>query len=576
MTAVTQPRYQFQSHPFHMVEFSPWPLLTANAVLSMMIGGVLYMHGIAHGMTFLVLGTLATTFAFVLWFRDMTTEGTFLGDHTLIVQKGLTMGVSLFIVTEIFFFLSIFWAYFHSSLAPTVELGSTLWSNNFEGILGLTAVLGTQVSGTPGLLEDDVELPYGSVKELMKAATDSKSDSLFTMAKRYAASGDAPTADMINLVQGRQGSNSVTEQQVALFKYAFEHSTHSVPVPLGHEGWAIIRSMSPIHDKTPGCYIVTHTESGAQGVGSSMHLAKRLRSHLSDGYTGARISQHLTEHGRENHSVQVVRLPLDMPQTQSAVLAFEQYLFLLLNPSINLLFIAGSSSLSDELTLKLRQEQGTPVYLYYKGTLVAQTVTVQEASDLMSITRSNVRTALAKDDCLVDFKVTTEPILGANVNIMDVTELKALLNTYREVKLIHLYIGGVYIDSYEGIKGIKGLAVATGFTLSQVHHALSRSNGHYHNSSDIMFSRTLNKDAPTRVMTKADILEYCAKARTLVASRNMVYLYCKGELVNKFTTLTQAYDACPKLPISFKGVYASISRHGKYVAGDYTISSKPL
>jgi cytochrome c oxidase subunit 3 len=34
------------------------------------------------------------------------------------------MGVSLFIVTEIFFFLSIFWAYFHSSLAPTVELGS--------------------------------------------------------------------------------------------------------------------------------------------------------------------------------------------------------------------------------------------------------------------------------------------------------------------------------------------------------------------------------------------------------------------------------------------------------------------
>lgn len=124
MTAVTQPRYQFQSHPFHMVEFSPWPLLTANAVLSMMIGGVLYMHGIAHGTTFLILGTLATTFAFILWFRDMTTEGTFLGDHTLIVQKGLTMGVSLFIVTEIFFFLSIFWAYFHSSLAPTVELGS--------------------------------------------------------------------------------------------------------------------------------------------------------------------------------------------------------------------------------------------------------------------------------------------------------------------------------------------------------------------------------------------------------------------------------------------------------------------
>jgi cytochrome c oxidase subunit 3 len=122
--AVSQPRYQFQFHPFHLVEASPWPLLTANATLSMMIGAVLYFNGIAHGSTLVTLGFLATLFAFILWFRDVTTEGTYLGDHTLMVQKGLTMGVSLFIVTEIFFFLSIFWAYFHSSLAPTVELGS--------------------------------------------------------------------------------------------------------------------------------------------------------------------------------------------------------------------------------------------------------------------------------------------------------------------------------------------------------------------------------------------------------------------------------------------------------------------
>jgi cytochrome c oxidase subunit 3 len=108
--AVSTPRYQFQSFPFHLVEASPWPLLTANATLSMTIGGVLYMNGIAHGSTLLTLGFLSTLFAFILWFRDVTTEGTYLGDHTLIVQKGLTMGVSLFIVTEIFFFLSIFWA----------------------------------------------------------------------------------------------------------------------------------------------------------------------------------------------------------------------------------------------------------------------------------------------------------------------------------------------------------------------------------------------------------------------------------------------------------------------------------
>lgn len=38
---------------------------------------------------------------------------TFLGDHTGAVQKGLNLGVILFIVSEALFFLAIFWAFFH-------------------------------------------------------------------------------------------------------------------------------------------------------------------------------------------------------------------------------------------------------------------------------------------------------------------------------------------------------------------------------------------------------------------------------------------------------------------------------
>ncbi len=58
------------------------------------------------------------------WFRDIISEGTFLGDHTLAVQKGLNLGIILFIVSEALFFLAIFWAFFHSALTPTVELGA--------------------------------------------------------------------------------------------------------------------------------------------------------------------------------------------------------------------------------------------------------------------------------------------------------------------------------------------------------------------------------------------------------------------------------------------------------------------
>ena len=59
-----------------------------------------------------------------LWFRDIISEGTYLGNHTLAVQKGLNLGVILFIVSEALFFVAIFWAFFHSALTPTVELGA--------------------------------------------------------------------------------------------------------------------------------------------------------------------------------------------------------------------------------------------------------------------------------------------------------------------------------------------------------------------------------------------------------------------------------------------------------------------
>ena len=122
MTNLT--RTQFQSHPYHMVDPSPWPLLTSFAVLTMTVSAALWFNGIQHADILLTLGFLSTLSAFILWFRDIITEGTYLGDHTFAVQKGITMGVALFILSEAFFFVSIFWAYFHSALAPTVELGS--------------------------------------------------------------------------------------------------------------------------------------------------------------------------------------------------------------------------------------------------------------------------------------------------------------------------------------------------------------------------------------------------------------------------------------------------------------------
>nr|QRH18069.1 cytochrome c oxidase subunit 3 [Clavulina sp.] len=118
-------RTNYQTHPFHLVDQSPWPLLTSLALLSMVVSAVLYMHGFVSGGLLLTLGFVLTASAMTLWFRDIIAEGTYLGHHTFEVRKGSTLGVALFFVSEVFAFVSVFWAYFHSSLAPTIELGNS-------------------------------------------------------------------------------------------------------------------------------------------------------------------------------------------------------------------------------------------------------------------------------------------------------------------------------------------------------------------------------------------------------------------------------------------------------------------
>jgi cytochrome c oxidase subunit 3 len=46
-----------------------------------------------------------------------------IGYHTHKLQSALRISVLLFILSEVFFFISFFWAFYDSSLAPTVELG---------------------------------------------------------------------------------------------------------------------------------------------------------------------------------------------------------------------------------------------------------------------------------------------------------------------------------------------------------------------------------------------------------------------------------------------------------------------
>lgn len=117
-------RSVFQGHPFHLVSPSPWPIFTCISLLTLTTSGVLTMHGFSSAGSWLPAAFTLLISSMFFWFRDVISEGTYLGNHTLAVQRGLNMGVALFIVSEALFFLAIFWAYFHSALSPTVEVGA--------------------------------------------------------------------------------------------------------------------------------------------------------------------------------------------------------------------------------------------------------------------------------------------------------------------------------------------------------------------------------------------------------------------------------------------------------------------
>nr|YP_004857867.1 cytochrome c oxidase subunit III [Protantigius superans]ADN43198.1 cytochrome c oxidase subunit III [Protantigius superans] len=110
------------NHPYHLVDFSPWPLTSAIGSLTLVTGLVKWFHN--FNLNILLLGYCIIILSMYQWWRDIYRESTLQGKHTISVSKGLRWGMILFIISEIFFFISFFWAFFHSSLSPNIEIGS--------------------------------------------------------------------------------------------------------------------------------------------------------------------------------------------------------------------------------------------------------------------------------------------------------------------------------------------------------------------------------------------------------------------------------------------------------------------
>lgn len=107
-------------HPFHLVTIRPWPILTSLRIINNLIITINWFNKINYFYTITIPCTLICSYQ---WWRDVIRESTYQGFHTIIVYKGIQIGIILFITSEILFFISFFWAFFHSSLSPSIDIG---------------------------------------------------------------------------------------------------------------------------------------------------------------------------------------------------------------------------------------------------------------------------------------------------------------------------------------------------------------------------------------------------------------------------------------------------------------------
>ena len=124
----------YQGHYFHLVNPSPWPIVTSTGSLGLTMGAVGWFHAFLWGGFNCLYGLFVVIFTSSFWWRDVIREGVFEGNHTSVVQIGLKVGMFFFIISEVMFFSSFFWAFFHSSIAPTIEIGST-WPPKYIWVL---------------------------------------------------------------------------------------------------------------------------------------------------------------------------------------------------------------------------------------------------------------------------------------------------------------------------------------------------------------------------------------------------------------------------------------------------------
>ena len=118
--------HNIKTHPFHLVDPSWWPILTALSLIILPVGAVMMMHEYSYAIYVIAFGLSLLLFCLYSWWKDVIHEALIDKSHNYTVRRGIKIGMILFIASEIMFFFVFFWSFFKSRLFPMGTLDG-LW-----------------------------------------------------------------------------------------------------------------------------------------------------------------------------------------------------------------------------------------------------------------------------------------------------------------------------------------------------------------------------------------------------------------------------------------------------------------
>lgn len=109
------------NQPYFLLNLRPWPILISLNTFNIIISNIILINFKFN--IIIIINLLIIIIISIIWWRDIIRERTFQGNHNFYIINLIKLRIILFIISEIFLFISFFWNFLHNSLAPSIELG---------------------------------------------------------------------------------------------------------------------------------------------------------------------------------------------------------------------------------------------------------------------------------------------------------------------------------------------------------------------------------------------------------------------------------------------------------------------